>query len=71
MALTKSKKLDVTEYNNLEETRLKTVDREEDFGIIFDNKFEEQLPASSRYVTEVFCTFFIIIIILCIFVQSR
>ena len=51
----KTKKLDVKEYYNMDETKLKTVYREEDLGIIFDNKLSlEEL--SSRYVTEVFCT---------------
>ena len=63
--MSKSKKLDVKEYYNMEETRLKTVDREEDLGVISDNKlsFEEHINSkvkkselSRRYVTEVFRT---------------
>ena len=43
--MSKTKKLDVKEYYNMDETKLKTVYREEDLGIIFDNKlsFEEHI----------------------------
>ena len=34
--MSKSNKLDVKEYYNMGEIRLKTVDREEDLGVIFD-----------------------------------
>ena len=48
----------------MDETRLATVNIEEDLGVIFDNKlsFEEHINSKvkselcSRYVTEVFCT---------------
>ena len=36
--MSKSKRLYVKDYYNMDETRLKTGDREEDLGIIFDNK---------------------------------
>ena len=40
----------------MNETRLKTVDREEDLGVIFDNKLSFEEHINSRYVKEVFCT---------------
>ena len=48
--MSKTKKLDVKEYNNMDETKLKTVYREEGLGIIFDNKlsFEEHINSKVK-----------------------
>ena len=48
--MSKTKKLDVKEYYNMDETKLKTVDREEDLGIIIDNKlsFEEHINSKVK-----------------------
>ena len=46
--MSKSKKLHVKEYYNKDETRLKTVDREEDFGVIFDNKLSSEEHIHSK-----------------------
>ena len=48
--MSKTKKLNVKEYYNMDETKLKTVYREEDLGIIFDNKlsFEEHINSKVK-----------------------